>query len=109
MQVFDELILCEKTIRLSTRPMEMRMSTIVESPVIYTNRANRLLLDFSRGGWHLDSFSEQGRTLQLVLNRYPDKNKRYLLYIDFLHNTVDFEGQSYRLPIFAKMLQTDQL
>jgi hypothetical protein len=104
-ELFEEIILCQSTIRLITEPMEMRMSHWVHCPVIYSNKTNRVILNFARGGWHLDSYTEHGKTLTLFLNRYPDNRAKYHFDIDFSRNIVTFNGNEYTLKSFVGMLE----
>jgi hypothetical protein len=105
MELFEEITLCQNTIRLTTESVEMRMSHWVHCPVIYSNKTSRILLNFSHGGWHLDSYVEQGKTLMLFLNQYPDNRTKHRFDIDFSRNIVTFNRNEYMLKKFGGMLE----
>ena len=66
----------------------------------------KTVLDLSHGGWHLESYYDGGDYLDLVLNQYPSKSRKYLATIHAKERLIDFDGAQYSVKEFEKLMKS---
>lgn len=102
----DPTLLCRKLIQLSTEQLEMHMGNWIEAPVVKWMHGPKTVLDLSHGGWHLERYHDGDDHLDLILNQYPGKSRKFLATIHAKERLIDFEGTQYSVREFEEFMNS---
>ncbi|WP_417422478.1 hypothetical protein [Halomonas sp.] len=80
-----------------TIPHEMRMSLWVYSPVVVECATQKRVLDLSGSLWDLRRVAEDRGRVSMVLARYPEGNREYVVKVDPVGTTAIVEGIAHPL------------
>ncbi|WP_447928718.1 hypothetical protein [Vreelandella sp. EE27] len=80
-----------------TTPHEMRMSLWVYSPVVVECATQKAVLDLSGSRWDLRRVTEGNGRIIMVLARYPEGDREYLIEVDPANATAVVEGVAHLL------------
>ncbi len=80
-----------------TIPHEMRMSLWVYSPVVVECATQKRVLDLSGSLWDLRRVTQDQGRIVMMLARYPEGDREYVVEVDPVRTTAIVEGIAHPL------------